>query len=323
MANTYSSLSALLAAIASSIRGVKGTTAAIKGDDLPAVVAAINSDATAAAGDILSGKTAYIATGKVEGTIATKTSSNVTVSGATVSIPAGYYASAVSKSVASGSATTPATTVTANPSVSINSSGLITATASATESVTPTVSAGYVSTGTAGTITVSGSGTLQLTTLGATTWTPTTSNQIIAAGRYLTGAQTIAGDANLVAGNIKSGVTIFGVTGTFVYEGMTVATGNTSMAWNTFIARGTTNTTSFTAVQPTSAGSNSQEIHGFFKASGSTCTFAVSGATTEFDGTTSSSGGSVSVTVTSGKVYEFSLMAMSTTAVKLLIHEWV
>ena len=52
-------------------------------------------------------------------------------------------------------------------------------------------------------------------TKGATTYTPGTSNQTIASGTYLTGTQTISGDANLVAGNIKSGTTIFGVTGTY------------------------------------------------------------------------------------------------------------
>lgn len=35
------------------------------------------------------------------------------------------------------------------------------------------------------------------------------------ASSNLTGTQTISGDANLVAGNIKSGTTIFGVTGTY------------------------------------------------------------------------------------------------------------
>lgn len=48
----------------------------------------------------------------------------------------------------------------------------------------------------------------------AQTITPGTSDKTIASGRYLTGTQTIEGDANLVAANIASGKTIFGVTGT-------------------------------------------------------------------------------------------------------------
>ena len=49
---------------------------------------------------------------------------------------------------------------------------------------------------------------------GAATYTPGTSNQTIASGQYLSGTQTIKGDANLIASNIKKGVSIFGVTGT-------------------------------------------------------------------------------------------------------------
>lgn len=52
----------------------------------------------------------------------------------------------------------------------------------------------------------------------AQTYTPTTTEQTINAGQYLSGVQTIAGDANLLAENIKSGVTIFGVVGTYTGE---------------------------------------------------------------------------------------------------------
>lgn len=48
----------------------------------------------------------------------------------------------------------------------------------------------------------------------AQTITPTTSDQIIASNIYLGGTQTIKGDANLVADNIVSGKSIFGVVGT-------------------------------------------------------------------------------------------------------------
>ena len=48
----------------------------------------------------------------------------------------------------------------------------------------------------------------------AAAYTPGTSDQVLAAGQYLEGAQSIKGDANLVAGNIRSGVSVFGVVGT-------------------------------------------------------------------------------------------------------------
>ena len=98
---------------------------------------------------------------------------------------------------------------TSDPSLKV-----ITASASGSQSITPTISAGYVSSGTSGTVSVSGSNTSSLTTQAATTYTPGTSDQTIAAGTYLTGAQTISGDADLIAANIVEGVTIFGVTGT-------------------------------------------------------------------------------------------------------------
>ena len=48
----------------------------------------------------------------------------------------------------------------------------------------------------------------------AATYTPTTSSQTIAAGQYLDGAQTIAGDSNLQSQYIAKNISIFGVEGT-------------------------------------------------------------------------------------------------------------
>lgn len=62
--------------------------------------------------------------------------------------------------------------------------------------------------------------TQSITTKGAATITPSTTNQTIAAGQYLSGAQTIAGDANLVAANILSGKTIFGVSGALTIQSL-------------------------------------------------------------------------------------------------------
>lgn len=167
------------------------------------------SDATLDSGaKMLSGNTAYANGVKYTGSIATKTGTDITVSGDTVTVPSGYYASQNTKSVESGSATGPSSVSGTSATVS---TGTNTLTLSKTVSITPVVTAGYVSAGTAANASVSL--TASVTTKAAATITPSTSNQEIAADTYLTGKQTISGDANLVASNIKSGVSIFGVAG--------------------------------------------------------------------------------------------------------------
>lgn len=97
----------------------------------------------------------------------------------------------------------------ATPTIDVSAEGLITAT---TEQ-----EAGYVPGGTK-------SSTKQLTTQGAKTVTPGTTNQTaVASGRYTTGAVTVKGDANLKAENIAEGVSIFGVQGT--HSGLEIVTG--------------------------------------------------------------------------------------------------
>lgn len=63
----------------------------------------------------------------------------------------------------------------------------------------------------------------------AATYIPKTTDQSIASGQYLSGTQTIKGEANLVAGNIKSGVNIFGVTGTYAGGGSSGGSGNNNV----------------------------------------------------------------------------------------------
>ena len=157
---------------------------------------------------MLDGVTAYADGVKYTGSIESKSSSDLTASGATVTAPAGYYATAASKAVASGSATPPTTISGTSATVT---TGTNTITLSKRLSVTPRVTAGYVSSGTAGNTDV----TLiaNVTTKAAATITPGTSNQTIASGTYLTGTQTISGDTNLVSGNIVAGKSIFGVAG--------------------------------------------------------------------------------------------------------------
>ena len=134
--------------------------------------------------------------------VPTRSSADLTANGNTVTAPSGYYGSNASASVQSGSATTPTGGITANPTISVSSSGLITASVSKSESITPIINEGYVTSGTAGTITFSGSNTSQLTTQGATTITPTTSEQTaVPANTYTTGAVKVSAMPNGTKGN--------------------------------------------------------------------------------------------------------------------------
>lgn len=87
----------------------------------------------------------------------------------------------------------------ATPVIEVSTSGLITATA--------TQDGGQVVAGTM-------SATKQLPTQAATSYTPGVSDQVIPSGTYLTGAQTIKGEPNLLPENIPAGVTLFNVAGT-------------------------------------------------------------------------------------------------------------
>lgn len=137
-----------------------------------------------------------------------------------INIPTGYNSAGgyyKISAVANGSATGPsslsgssATITTGTNTITLTKTGVTT---------TPTVSAGYISGATASTATIAL--TASVTTKAAATITPGTTNQTIASGTYLTGAQTISGSSNLVAGNIKKNVTIFGVTGTYEAGGST------------------------------------------------------------------------------------------------------
>lgn len=63
----------------------------------------------------------------------------------------------------------------------------------------------------------------------ATTYIPTIKDQTINNGYYLSGIQTIKGDSNLVAGNIKKGVKLFGITGTYESLAYDEYTGETTI----------------------------------------------------------------------------------------------
>ena len=137
--------------------------------------------------------------------ITRRDSTDMSVSGDTVTAPAGYYENAGSKAIAAGSISLPQFLAANRGSLS-SGSGYVGITK--TLNITPSVVAGYIASGTQESVEV----TLEadVWTVGATNYHPSTSDQTIPADSFLRGAQTIKAVVldNLLAENIKNGVTV-------------------------------------------------------------------------------------------------------------------
>lgn len=204
-----------------------------------------SSDVTASAADILTGKydlTAQSDDEVVQGTMPNNGTVNQTLGiNGSYTIPAGYHSgsgkvsqSVTTKAAATYYATTSDQTIAANQWLSgAQTIKKLTQTNLSGGNIKPGVVV-KVNNGNTDVFSVTGS----MPSKAAATYYPTTSDQTIAANQYLTGVQTIKAvtQQNLVASNIKKGVTvyvkngsgnIFAVTGT--WEGYVT---NTSSPYN-------------------------------------------------------------------------------------------
>ena len=172
-----------------------------------------SAEGTATAGDVLAGKTFSSDTDTgLTGTMTNNgaVSQSLGINGS-YTIPAGYHngsgkvtQSVTTKTAATYSPSTSAQTISAGQYLS----GDQTIAATTGTAVAADVLSGKTFNSANG---IGLTGTISSKT--AASYTPGTSDQTIVAGQYLSGAQTVKGDANLLTNNIKSGVSIFGVSG--------------------------------------------------------------------------------------------------------------
>ena len=292
------------------------------GTSIFGVAGTFTSDATATSAHVLSGKTAYVNGTKISGNIPTKTSSDITVSGPTVTVPSGYYASSTSKSIGTGLATIPTTNITANPtlSTSYTSGSGYKISVSSFKSVAPIVTAGYVATGTSGTVSVSGSAYVAQSTIGSeVTSTTAAAAKTIGYGKQVTVSSGYYPSARIIRNGV--GNATVSVAGTVTLSGsvtpgaVTLASNTTSVTGKTRIASTPTTSTSslpsyYIAVKPTvAAGSGTISASGTATANPTAAGYFSTAATGSVSGS-----GSISSTAKSGSVYYLPIATETKTA---------
>ena len=180
----------------------------------------IPTDGDAATSDVLTGKTFYSGGSKKTGTMTNQGAWSTTkTSNGSVTIPAGFHNG--SGKVTVNVSTSTATGALDTPSISFDKNlGKFTATSRVKTS-------GYIST--SDTTTKSYTITRYL----GGEYTPTKESKTVSLNeKYCTGDVVIKGDNNLIPGNIKNGISIFGVAGSYTGDGANVISITSDRTWN-------------------------------------------------------------------------------------------
>ena len=201
-----------LQTVANAIRAKTGGSANLGyPDGFASAIAGIGADCNAAAGDIRSGKTAYVGNAKVIGTATEKSAATYNVSSSDQTIAANQFLT--------GAQTIRRVTTSNIDAGNIKKGVVVKVGDAADDDRIVGVMGTYTSDANAGagdilsgkTAYVNGSKiTGNIPSQGATTYNASTSDQTISSGRYLSGNQTIrrVTTTNLSAANIKKGVTV-------------------------------------------------------------------------------------------------------------------
>lgn len=193
------------------------------------------SDATATADDLLDGKTAYVNGEKIEGTILSQAEQTIVPSTIDKTISSGIYIAGTQ--TIQGDSNLTSDNIKSGTTI-FNVKGTFTSDGTATATDILEGKIAYVNgekiTG------IYTSGTSAETFTPSNPYVPTTEDIVISTADKLVDSDiTISGDSNLLASNIKEGVSIFGITGTY-------NSGSTSLVEGTLL-----DTSSFTSMQNT------------------------------------------------------------------------
>ena len=187
---------------------------------------------------------AAISSSYVGSAVARRGAADLTAAGSVVSVPSGYYTADVSKAVAAGSITIPSHDFDIKPDITLNSAtGKIDLWKSLGYTIPVSLTSGYITQASGPRVAATVDSSYQLPVKAAATIVPSTADQVVASGYFLTGAQTIKGDSALIPSNIAAGVSIFGVQGTYQdappnIQSLTVTPSNETQVFNAGVEKG-------------------------------------------------------------------------------------